>query len=273
MRGGKQVFVQGLQQMKLNITVDMDYALQPGDPALLAISVAPMPCQTVISSALKVERATLRWIDGAGGMGQRVWAIPEGARLQLRYTASVAITRAEPSLEGLAAAPMHDLPAEVLGYLRASVFCPSDPFVPFVQDQFGHLDGGAMIAAMRDWVAANLRYVPGASDATTTALDTFVSRQGVCRDYTHLLCAFARAGGVPARYVSGYSPGVSPPDFHACAEVWLDGGWQLVDPTGMSTADSFAMISAGQDAGDVAFMETAGWATLRFQQVSVGWGD
>ena len=92
----------------------------------------------------------------------------------------------------------------------------------------------------------------------------------MCRDYAHLLCAFARAGGVPARYVSGYSPGVTPPDFHACAEVWLDGGWHLVDPTGMSTPDTLAMIAVGQDAGDVAFMETGQPATVMYQDVRVG---
>ena len=63
---------------------------------------------------------------------------------------------------------------------------------------------------------------------------------------------------------------MTPPDFHACAEVWLEGGWQLVDPTGMSTPGNFAVIASGRDAGDVAFMETAGWATVVRQEVRVG---
>ena len=247
----------------------MAYALQPGDPALLAITVTPSATQTVLDSALTVKNAPLRWTEGEGGLGQRVWATPDGARLQVRYDARVALDRAEPGLEALQATDMHRLPSGVLRFLRPSRYCPSDRFVQFVQDRFGHLDGGTMIAAMRDWVAQNLRYVPGASDGMTTALETFVSRQGVCRDYTHLICALARAGGVPARYVSGYSPGVSPPDFHACAEVWLDGAWHLVDPTGMSTPDTLAMIAAGQDAGDVAFMETAQHATMLSQSVRV----
>ncbi|WP_342454627.1 transglutaminase-like domain-containing protein [Sphingomonas sp. H160509] len=60
--------------------------------------------------------------------------------------------------------------------------------------------------------------------AETTALDTFASRSGVCRDYSHLLVSLARAGGIPARCVSAYAPGVDPPDFHAVAELWLAGG-------------------------------------------------
>ncbi|WP_369015557.1 transglutaminase-like domain-containing protein, partial [Serratia marcescens] len=44
----------------------------------------------------------------------------------------------------------------------------------------------------------------------TTALMTFADRRGVCRDYAHLLVALARAGGIPARCVSAYAPGVDP---------------------------------------------------------------
>jgi transglutaminase-like putative cysteine protease len=258
--------------MTLLIDVRMDYALQPGDPVLLAITVMPSATQSVQHGTVTVDGANLHWIDGEGGLGQRVWVMPEGARLSLQYSAQVSIARGAPDLTQLRAEAMHALPSEALTYLRPSLFCPSDRFGPFVQTEFGHLQGGAKIAAMRDWVGRALAYMPGASDAGTTALDTFLSRQGVCRDYAHLLCAFARAGGVPARYVSGYSPGVTPPDFHACAEVWLNGGWQLVDPTGMSTPESFAVIATGRDASDVAFMETAGLANVVYQDVRVGWG-
>jgi len=258
--------------MILTIDVTMQYTLEPGDPVLLTVAVLPSDTQTILSTAFQAQSARLHWLDQAGSAGQRVWVMSEGAQLLAQYSARVAIDRPAPPLTSLAAEQMHALPTDVLAWLRPSVFCPSDRFEPFVQTEFGHLQGGAMIAAMRDWVARSLRYVPGASDAGTNALDTFVTRQGVCRDYAHLLCAFARAGGVPARYVSGYSPGVTPPDFHACAEVWLDGGWQLVDPTGMSTPDTFAVIAAGRDASDVAFMETAGMANVMFQDVRVGWG-
>lgn len=258
--------------MILTIDVTMDYAVQPGDPALLAITVMPSDSQSIQRGTVTVDQADLYWIDGEGGMGQRVWATPHGTRLYLKYSAHVTINRSGIPLDRLQSQPMQALPAGVLHNLRPSLFCPSDRFVPFVQQEFGFLYGGAKIAAMRDWVARALIYSPGASDAGTTALDTFVTRQGVCRDYAHLMCAFARAAGVPARYVSGYSPGVAPPDFHACAEIWLDGGWHLVDPTGMSTPDSFAVIAVGQDAGDVAFMETAGMANVMYQEVRVRWG-
>ena len=87
---------------------------------------------------------------------------------------------------------------------------------------------------MRDWIRAEMDYVPGSSDATTTAADAFVARQGVCRDFAHLMASFARAAGVPARLTSAYAWRLDPPDFHAVVEVWLDGAWHLLDATGLA---------------------------------------
>ena len=103
-------------------------------------------------------------------------------------------------------------------------------------------------------------YVPGSSDTETTAADAFVSRQGVCRDYAHLLASFARAAGIPARLVSAYAWRLEPPDFHAVVEVWLDGGWHLVDPTGLAPIEGMARIAVGRDATDIAFMTIFGEA-------------
>lgn len=255
--------------MTLSIDLHMDYLIEPDDPALLAITVARTPGQHVTHSTLEIEGAALRWIDADSPLGARVWATAPGSRLHLRYRAHVEITRADPDLHGLVAQPWHALPPDVLGYLRPSRYCPSDALVPFVRRGFGHLRGGAAIAAIRDWVADALAYVPGSSTAATTALDTFVAREGVCRDFAHLVCGMARAAGIPARYVTGYGPDVAPQDFHAVAEVWLDGAWHVVDATGMSDASTLAIIGRGRDAAEVAFMETERWATPVFQRIEV----
>ena len=64
-----------------------------------------------------------------------------------------------------------------------SRYCQSDQFESFVAQQFGTLQGGAKILAMADWIESHLDYVPGASNAQTGATDSFISRQGICRDY------------------------------------------------------------------------------------------
>ena len=201
-------------------------------------------------------------------VGQRTWAAGVG-QFHAHYSAIVEIDRAVIAIDCLAAADPRDLPALVVPYLLPSRYCESDKFEAFVADEFGHVAGGAKIVAMRDWIAGHLSYVSGASNGDTSASDTFVQRQGVCRDYAHLLATFARAAAIPARIVSAYAPDVTPPDFHAVVEVWLEDAWHLVDATGMAKAEEVVRIAVGRDATDIAFMTVFGTATFRNQSVSV----
>ncbi|TVP71966.1 MAG: transglutaminase family protein [Rhodobacteraceae bacterium] len=255
--------------MRMNIDVVMDYQLDGPGPVLLAIEAAAIPGQRIENSMLEILNATHRHVPGEAGLGRRIWANVINDRLNLRYVADVEITRDEIPLQTLAQCDWQDLPSDVLSYLRPSRFCPSDQFMPFVAKSFGHLDAGAKVAAIRDWVAEAVTYVSGSSDAATCANDTFVSREGVCRDFAHLVCTLVRAAQIPARYTSGYGPGVTPPDFHAVAEVWLDGAWHVVDATGMSTSADLAIIGTGRDASDVAFMETQSPANPTYQNLII----
>lgn len=248
--------------MRLHIDVFMEYRLGGDDRVLLTLEAAQTEGQTVLGTALDIENASVRRIAGNGRIGQRAWAFVADEQFRLRYRAGVQVTRSDAALQALPATPIHKLPADVVTYLRPSRFCQSDLFTNLAARRFGHLEGGAKIAAIRDWVADELTYAPGSSHAATTAMDTFVAREGVCRDYAHLVCSLARAAHIPARYTSVYGPDVQPQDFHAVAEVWLDGAWHLVDATGMGSASRFAVIGSGRDAADVAFMETENWAQL-----------
>ncbi|ARE39203.1 Transglutaminase-like [Rhodovulum sp. P5] len=256
--------------MEIEIDVKMNYTLGPGATACLVIGAADTDGQTVLDSRLETNAAELNRIDGEAGVGQRIWVQLSQDTLSLTYHARVDVSRANTPLESLAAVPLHQLPAEALSFLRPSRYCQSDMFPAFVARRFGDREGGAKVAAIRDWVAAEMAYVPASSGPATTVIDTFAAREGICRDYAHMVCALARASGIPARYASVYAPDVDPPDFHAVAEVWLDGGWQLVDATGMSRPDDIVLIAAGRDACDVAFLETSLPAQLVEQTVSVG---
>jgi transglutaminase-like putative cysteine protease len=70
----------------------------------------------------------------------------------------------------------------------------------------------------------------------------FRTREGFCGHYASAFALLMRAGGVPARVVTGYQGGqwnryggyllVRQSDAHAWTEVWLQGvGWQRIDPT------------------------------------------
>ena len=253
--------------MKLQIDVRLDYAFEQPCDVLLQIEVAAYAGQTLEASSL-TDGAALTRIAAQDGVGTRAWLAAEG-RLVIDYSAQVAVTRTAPGIETLPQTPLHLLPADAVQYLMPSRYCPSDQFATLVEDEFGALAGGAKIAAMRDWIAGHLSYVPGTSDAGTTAVDTFVARQGVCRDYAHLMIALARGADIPARIASVYAPGATPPDFHAVAEVYLGGDWHIVDATGMASAADAAVIGIGRDAGDVAFLTAFGPLELLNQNVAV----
>lgn len=255
--------------MQIEIDVRLTYELGAERTALLALEGARTDDQTVAEERLSIEDAELHPIAGEGGFGQRTWVRLDGNLLQLDYRARVEVTRPPVRLDGLAADHIDALPAELIAFLRPSRFCQSDQLETFAAHRFGHLSGGAKVAAIVAWIAAELEYVPGHSDAATTLLDTFASRKGVCRDYAHMLCGLARASHIPARYVSAYGLSVDPPDFHAVVQVWLDGAWHLVDPTGMCGADELVLIGAGRDAADVPFMETPDEARFLDQRVQV----
>lgn len=255
--------------MRLGIDVLLDYHFPEPAEVLLALEVAQLPDQTLIQDLLTVDGSgPLTPIAGEEGIGRRTWLTAEG-RFRATYRAEVELDRPAIDIAGLAAAPKQELPSLVVPYLFSSRYCEADRFDAFVERRFEGLDGGARVLAMADWIGREMDYVRGSSDAATTAADAFVARRGVCRDYAHLMATFARAAGIPARLVSGYALGLKPPDFHALVEVWLEGGWHLVDATCLAPTANVARICVGRDATDVAFMTIFGAAELIEQKVEV----
>lgn len=96
---------------------------------------------------------------------------------------------------------------------------------------------------------------------------------GVCRDYTHLVTALLRALDTPARLVAVYAPGCDPMDFHAVAEVAVDGRWQVVDATCLAPLQSLLRISTGRDAADTAFLTNFGGGLVLESSVVTAVGD
>jgi transglutaminase-like putative cysteine protease len=255
--------------MQLEIDVMLDYELPAPADVLLQIEVAQMADQRLIGDKLTVNSPeALRPVPGEESIGQRTWALAAGP-FHTTYSALVEIDRPVVDISGLAANDPRTLPGLVIPYLLPSRYIESERFEAFVERQFADHDGGAKILAMQDWIAANLDYVSGSSNGDTTAAVTFVQRQGVCRDYAHLMAAFARAAKIPARMVSAYAPDVTPQDFHAVVDVWLGDGWHLVDATGMARSDDIARVAVGRDAADIAFMTVFGTCEMRAQSVKV----
>jgi transglutaminase-like putative cysteine protease len=119
-----------------------------------------------------------------------------------------------------------------------------------------------------EWVHRNIRYRRGSSRPDWSAADAVARREGVCRDRAHVLIALCRAFNMPARYAVSYLPDIEvsddgqPMDFHAYAEVWLEGGWHVFDPHRLQPRKGRVFIAGGLDAADAAFATLYGPASL-----------
>ncbi|MGB0133314.1 transglutaminase family protein [Dokdonella sp.] len=106
-------------------------------------------------------------------------------------------------------------------------------------------------------VRDHLDYIPGQTDAETTASEALALGAGVCQDHAHLLAAAARVLGYPARYVSGYlSAGAETGEAasHAWAEIHVaDFGWVGFDAANrICPNEHYVRIASGRDYHDAA---------------------
>jgi transglutaminase-like putative cysteine protease len=262
--------------MTIAISTRFDFTLEQPTDLILQFEAAAIPEQEILSSSTRLScgENCVR-VPAHEAIGERVLVRAEG-RFDVHYEARVDVKRLTPDLAGLAQLSPHDLPGDPLEYLLDSRYCPADRLQSFAEDEFGGTQGGDRVLAIRDWIARHFTYEPGSSTSTTTALDTFVERRGICRDYAHVMITLARASTIPARYVSCFAPGVEPPDFHALAEVFLadqtipgGGAWYIIDATGMAEPHETVKIGVGRDAADVSFLTSFGPSNFGEKTVSV----
>lgn len=262
--------------MTIAIETRFDFDLPHPTDFVLQFEAAQIPEQRILSCHTDLSpSAHCARVAAEEDIGERIMLRAEG-KFSVAYSAEVAPQRMTADVAQLAAVHPHELPGGTVHYLLDSRYCPADRFQSFVEAEFGGTEGGSRVAAMREWIAHNFAYEPGSSTSTTTALDSFIERRGICRDYAHVLITLARASTIPARYVSCYGPGVDPPDFHAVAEVFLGdphtpggGTWQIVDATGMVEAGEVVKIGVGRDAAEVSFLTTFGDCHFGDKTVSV----
>ncbi|HTO47197.1 MAG TPA: transglutaminase family protein [Burkholderiales bacterium] len=179
-------------------------------------------------------------------------------KLEVKYAATVDLFHHLQDPATIGETPIADLPPEALTYLLPSRYCQSDVVSALARKEFGGMPPGyARIQAICDWVHDRTKFKIGASNPSTTALDTYEHRIGVCRDFAHLTITMCRALNVPARFISaldyGADPALGPPDFHAYAECFLGGRWYIFDSTRISPRTGLLRLGTGRDAADVAF--------------------
>ncbi len=227
--------------------VSAEIELDVREPAELvwSLAVADGPDRTGESLEVTVDGTPVEVEEIRVGDGGRlhVCRAPVG-RLRLRYAVSVT-GRATPAKVD---------PVDDIVYRRPSRYAESDELGPTAWSEFSELEGKDLLDSVSSWVGTQLYYVSGASRPTDGATQTLLARQGVCRDFAHLVIAMLRARNVPARLVAVYAPGLSPMDFHAVVEAAIDGQWRVVDATTLAPRQSLLRIATGRDASDTAFL-------------------
>jgi transglutaminase-like putative cysteine protease len=117
--------------------------------------------------------------------------------------------------------------------------------------------------ALMSKIHREFRYAPGTTNVSTSVIEAFTARRGVCQDFAHIMLACLRSRGLAARYVSGYLRTSPPPGADAAllgsdvSHAWVSVfcpplGWVDLDPTNdVRVATDHIVIAWGRDFGDV----------------------
>lgn len=216
-----------------------------------------MLCVAVAAGGYRVDEALtvtaagapldLEMLDTRHGTRVHLASVRAG-RVEVAYRAVVAGRDGVPPVT----------PSDLVEYLRPSRYAEADKLVGFATDQFGGMAGFDLLDAVVAWVRGRILYVRGSSGPTDGAIDSLLTRRGVCRDFAHLVAGILRAMAMPARVVAVYAPGLDPMDFHAVVEAYADGAWHVVDATGLAPRETLLRIATGRDAADTAFLSSYG---------------
>jgi transglutaminase-like putative cysteine protease len=251
-------------QARMSIDSVLAYDVDATSEFVFLIHVANMPGQTLIEERLLVDPQIPYRCYTEAATGNRYLRLQaEAGKLKVVYRAIVD-RHVEAMAPDTPEVAVHDIPADVLLFVTPTRYCESDELSADAQALFGAMAPGMQrVQAISDWVKNNITYCIGSSDASTSAVDVFARRTGVCRDFAHLSITFCKALNIPARMVSGYTLFPEPPpDFHAVFEAYVGGRWVMFDPTGMTPIEHVVRIATGRDAKDVAFATIFGPARM-----------
>jgi transglutaminase-like putative cysteine protease len=235
--------------MQRTVTSHLDLSL--AGPAKLIFSVA-------VAAGAPFASETLSLVADGEQVQPQELVDASGTRLHVLDTAASQVTLDYRAVvEGQFAAPGVD-ELDLVTYLRPSRYCESDSLGPTAASEFAGLTDQKLLTAVSDWVAGHITYAAGSSLPTDGAVRTLLGRQGVCRDFAHLSVALLRALNVPARMAAVFAPGLSPMEYHAVCEAYVEGAWYVVDGTHLAPRQSLLRVATGRDAADTAFLTNLG---------------
>lgn len=239
--------------MRFYVKSSLQYQVSGPSTLLCSLRCLKTPGQSIFEEYLEVFGEADRTDLSVGLEENRFTKLETSSEgsLTIEYNAVAQTTVAHPPVSEIVTAGVASFGPDVITYLFPSRYAPSDHMRALAWDLFGGIDGAFQQAmAIENWLFEHITYQPGSSDEQSGALDTFLTRSGVCRDFAHLGIAFCRALTIPARYVTVYAYLLEPQDFHAAFEVFIDGRWYLIDGTRIAPLNGMVRIAFGRDACD-----------------------
>jgi len=148
-----------------------------------------------------------------------------------------------------------------LAYLGSTPLTASDPAINALAKQY--LEGNGLVRdrlyALAGGVQDRVKYVKGSTSVEDTASAALARGKGVCQDQAHVFISACRAGGIPARYVSGYLYDGGEQGGDAASHAWVDAwlsdakAWLGVDVTHREpTGIQHCRLAVGRDYLDAA---------------------
>lgn len=241
--------------MRFSVGCEIQYDVAEATTLILNVEAQRSDRQSVLDEQFSISSGVPSECYVAPDTGNRYRRLNLGTGQHvIRYRAEVETLPFIADPAEIMEVPIAELPFDVIGHLSPSRYCQSDRLGRFAWRRFGSIANGyEKVTAICNWIFENVDYLEGSSDGSTSAYDTFTLRAGVCRDFAHLGITFARALGIPARFVSAYAADLTPQDFHAVFEAYLGGRWYLFDATRRCPIDGLMRIAIGRDAADSAF--------------------
>lgn len=264
--------------MLIRLGYDIRFDITSPVPMVALLNVHPSRTHDLLEpDKLQADNGVelIEYKDSFGNLCTRLMA-PQGSLRLFNSTLIQDSGQPDPVEPNARQHPVEELPAETLQFLLASRYCEVDLLSPVAVELFGGTPPGwGRVKAICDWVNQKVMFGYNFARPTKTALDVYLERTGVCRDFQHLSITFCRALNIPARYVTGYLGDIgvplspSPMDFSAWFEVYLDGRWWTFDARHNMPRIGRVLMATGRDAADVAITTSFGGSRLtQFQVVT-----
>jgi transglutaminase-like putative cysteine protease len=253
--------------MLINYGCEIGISVPTATPLICLLDVHPERRKDINSEApfhTVPDTPAMMYLDGFGNQCRRLMA-PAG-NITLRVDGTIIDSGRPDEVAGDAReVPVELLPHYLLGFLLGSRYCETDRLSQVAWDMFGGIQPGWWrVQAICDYVHNHLTFGYPYARATRTAMEAYQERQGVCRDFAHLMITFCRCLNIPARYVNGFLGDIgvprdpAPMDFSAWAEVYLENRWYTFDARHNKPRIGRIVVARGRDATDVPLINTFG---------------